>query len=1609
MASRVDALKNKHIAKIVALAKKRLTGRKAAQAELYIREFYAGVLADDILESTPEDLYGAALSLMQFAAGRKPNQAKVRAYNPQPKKDGWSAPHTIIEIVNDDMPFLVDSVTMELNVSNLTVHLVVHPIFNARRDGAGKLTALDTGATDDDKWICESHMQIQVEEQTSPEALREIEENVSRILGDVRLAVEDWPKMLARVSEVTKTLRKTPPPVPEEELAEAISFLEWIHDNNFTLIGCREIDIAQQGSKTSVAVAPKSGLGILRDDAVEVFSGLRQMGKMPPEVQDFLQKPQPLLITKSSLRSTVHRPAPLDAIAVKKFDKDGKVIGESVFVGLFTSAAYSMSPRRIPVLRRKVDEVMSRSGFDPRSHSGKALMHVLENFPRDELLQIEADTLEEIGIGVVNLQERQRVALFVRRDPFERFVSAFVYVPRERYNPALRRGFESILAAEFNGIVAQHNAQFGDDPLGRLHFTIATRPGAIPDYDIRKIEARLKDAGRTWSDRLQEVLAESHGEEAGNRVYRRYAEAFPTAYRERSSAQTAIVDASQIEAALVHGGLAMNLYHSTAAEEPELRFKIYKVGEALTLSDVLPVLENMGLKVMSEIPFEIAPAGANAVVRIHDFGLVTSDGAAADLDSVRDGFHESFERIWRGEMEDDGFNRLVLSAKLHWRDVVILRAYCKYLRQAGIPFSQEYMEETLAKNGALAGLIVKLFHTRFDPGYTGKRQVEEITIADEINEGLEAVSNLDEDRIIRRYLNMVMVTLRTNFYQHDEEGAPMPYLTFKFDSRNIDELPLPRPLREIFVYSPRFEGVHLRFGFVARGGLRWSDRREDFRTEVLGLVKAQQVKNAVIVPVGSKGGFVLKKAPPPSDREAFMEEGIAVYKTFISAMLEVTDNLSGDEVVPPKDLLRKDEDDAYLVVAADKGTATFSDYANEVARARGFWLDDAFASGGSAGYDHKKMGITARGAWESVKRHFREMGRDIQSENFTVVGCGDMSGDVFGNGMLLSEHICLVGAFNHMHIVVDPNPDPAKTFAERRRLFDLAKGWGDYDASLISKGGGIFERSAKSIKISPEMKALFEITADELTPGELIHAMLLAQVDLLWFGGIGTYIKASTESHAAAGDRANDSVRVDGEALRCKVVGEGANLGATQLGRIEFARKGGCINTDSIDNSAGVDCSDHEVNIKIALGDVVQRGEMTMKQRDSLLAKMPNEVAALVLRSNYQQSQALSVTQARSYRVLDQQQRMMRALERADLLNRQVEFLPDDEEIAERQAARQGLTRPELSVLLAYSKNVNYARLLESDLPDDPMLSEDLTRYFPKPLQKNHAEAIERHRLRREIIATVVTNSMINRVGPTFINEMRYRTGRSVADIARAYTIVREVFELRPLWREIEALDNHTSSKAQIQMLSETGRTLDRMTHWFLRNGDQPLDIKKHIDQYRPGVQVLRENLEALLAPDQMEETRERAGRFARPGVPKKLARQIGQLKALSTTCDIVKIANMAKRPVSDIGQTYFLLGDRFKLDWLRHNANNMTPENPWHQMALAAIIEDMWGTQGDLTQKVLTNGSCGAKAIDGWVGANKEAIHRVEEMVAELEQHGTVDLAMLTVANRELRGLVAV
>ena len=1608
MAARTTTLKQEAIDAVVARLHGRLSGGRAEGAEQFIRHYYDDIAAEDIVGGDPEDLYGGALSLWQFAAQRKPGEAKIRALNPRVEKHGWHSPHTVLEIVHDDMPFLVDSVTMALNRRDLTVHLVVHPQFLAERDRNGKALSLKPRGDAGNGAIPESCMHIEIDEQGAPDLLRAIEAELSDVLADVRATVSGWRPMLDHVEGLVGEFTKTPPKtVSEEETGETIAFLQWLLADNFTFLGYREMDLEGKGRKARVLVREGSGLGVLRDPSVLVFQGLRQLGHLPGEVQDYLRQRRILVITKTSWQSKVHRPAQLDVIVVKRFDKAGNIAGVRLFVGLITSAAYNKDPGDIPILRQKVRALLKRSSYDPRSHAGKALMHVLQDYPRDELFQVDDDDLYEITRGIVQLQERQRIALFLRRDPFERFISAFVYVPRDRYNTKLRKDYERILAEAFDGKIAGRYTRMSDEVLSRLHFIIETKPGAVPAFDPREIEKRLVEAGRSWDDRLKQTLIETDGEEAGLRHFGRYEAAFPVAYAEAFSAHAAVYDIGCVDRVLESGELGMNLYHPIEAGEDEFRFKIYHPGDPVALSDVLPMLENMGLRVQGEDSYGVVRAGAGRTVWIHDFELRSRDGRAIDFDAVRDPFHESFARIWRGEMEDDGFNRLVVAARMGWRQLVVLRAYCKYLRQAAIPFSQDYMEDTLANNPAIARLLAELFETRFDPGFQDDSDAAEADIAQKIVELLENVESLDEDRIIRRFLNAIQVTLRTNFHQHGENGEPKPYLSVKFDARQLDELPEPRPFREIFVYSPRLEGVHLRFGPVARGGLRWSDRREDFRTEILGLAKAQQVKNAVIVPVDSKGGFVLKRPPAPGDRDAFQAEGIACYKTFIAGMLDVTENRVGDDIVTPDRVVRKDAPDPYLVVAADKGTATFSDIANGIAQERGFWLDDAFASGGSAGYDHKKMGITARGAWESVKRHFREMGHDTQSQDFTVVGVGDMSGDVFGNGMLLSEHIRLIGAFNHLHIFIDPDPDEAKSFAERKRLFELPRSsWADYDAKLISKGGGVIERRAKSVDITPQMKKLFGIEADKLTPAALIQAMLRAEVDLLWFGGIGTYVKSTGEGHADVGDRATDMLRVDAAALRCGVVGEGANLGMTQRARIEYALAGGRLNTDAIDNSAGVDTSDHEVNIKILMVDLMARKKISRKQRDKLLGEMTEEVAALVLRDNYQQSQSLSVIHQRGQTRMDEQQRLMRSLERAGRLDRALEFLPDDEAMADRRADGMALTRPELSVLQAYAKIVIYDALLESDLPDDPILGDDLARYFPKPIREKYPGAIKRHRLHREIIATGLTNSIVNRTGPAFINEMQLKTGMDVPAIMRAYTISREAFELRGLWDEIESLDNVAPAKAQTRMLLQTVRTLWRITAWVLGNCAHPLDITVLIGEFHEGVQRISAALDDILAPDQRRDTVERAKRYAQPGVPADLTARIGRLKALSSAPDIVRIAAANGQKVEDVGAAYFLIGDRFKLDWLRRTAGKLPADTQWHRLALGAIIDDMWGHQNDLTSAILANGKTGVDAVEAWAGVRAEAVERVEQLLAEIIAAAVPDLAMLAVANRELRAL---
>ena len=1626
MTPRVETRRKEQIDQVALKARSEFKGRSGKIAETFVRTFYANVPPSDIAQKSADNLYGAAASIWQFAQKRKPGQPKIRVLNPVEAEHGWRTNRTIIEIINDDMPFLVDSVTAELNYQGLKVHLVIHPIVKIERDKSGKLIDC-TGAPNGKKTSGkpESFMHFEVNEQTDPARIAHITARLERVLSDVCAAVEDWPKMCDVAADILEGLRAHPPQLPLEDIKEAEAFLEWINDDHFTFLGYREYEHVGTGKNQKLKAAP-GALGVLRDADRSIIERWADNEPLPREIRAFMSQPQLLMLTKANQRSTVHRRVHMDVIGVKKFNAAGDVVGERMLVGLFTSAAYSRSPVNIPLLRQKVAKALTRAEFPPASHDAKALAHILENYPRDELWQIDNDTLFNNAMGILHLQERQHTSLFVREDPFQRYVSAMVFVPRDRFDSSLQKKMAEILEEHFEGSLVSFAPEFSTESvLVRILYIIKVGPSGIPAYRVDQIEEVLREAVRSWTDKLRDALIEAKGEGSGLLLFERYGDAFSLGYREHHEPEVVVADIEHIDDVRLTGELGLNLYQRSGDPADIVHLKVYHDAVSLPLSDILPMLENMGLKVVGEEPYEVSYryGDGTGAVWIHDFNMRTRSGADVDLKAVREKFHQTFARVFNETVGDDGFNKLVLGAGLEWRDILVLRAYCKFLLQARIPFSQPYMEETLANNPELARLIVELFHTRFELHPQSRAKIvkrKADKLSRDIAKALDHVSNLDEDRIIRRFSNVVEATLRTNYFQMDEAGDEKSYLSFKIDSRAIEDLPAPRPMKEVFVYSPRMEGCHLRGGDVARGGIRWSDRREDFRTEVLGLQKAQMVKNAVIVPVGSKGGFVCKCLPAPTgdaaaDREATMMEVIACYSTLMNGMLDLTDNLSGSEIVPPKDVVRYDGDDPYLVVAADKGTATFSDIANGISESYGFWLGDAYASGGSVGYDHKKMGITARGAWESVKRHFREMGRDIQREEFTVVGVGDMSGDVFGNGMLLSKHTKLVGAYNHLHIFVDPDPDPVKSHAERRRLFRMARSnWADYKTELISKGGGIFDRRAKSVKVTSEMKALFAINKDAVTPNELIRLMLKSEMDLLWFGGIGTYVKSSRETHADADDRSNDALRVDGKDLRCKVLGEGANLAITQLGRIEYARAGGRLNTDFIDNSAGVDTSDHEVNIKIVLNNAVAQGEISLDRRNELLAAMTGDVARLVLNDNYLQTLAITLAEARAPELLDTQWQFMRTLERRGLLDRSIEDLPNDEEMADRLADRKGLTRPEYAVTFAYSKLALYGDLLATDLPDDPYLVGDLARYFPELIRDQFAEHISGHRLRREIVATYVTNSLVNRVGATFVHNMEQLTAAGPADIARAYVVARDAFDLRPIWRSIEALDNKVPAKLQTEMTVEVASLARRMTLWFLENLSQPISIEDAISQYADGLSDLIAHMPEIVAEDDYNAMAVRTATLAAEHVPEDLSSRIASLEVLPAAGDIVRIAARSGVPVLDCGRMYFAIGARLGIDWLRHAARRINTETDWEAMAVTAIVDDSYSHQSELTTRVLDmagSGKLNQRAASGliemWLDGHAGAVARSHQLIVEMRAEDHIDLAMLTVANAQLRSLI--
>ncbi|HSK14961.1 MAG TPA: NAD-glutamate dehydrogenase [Gaiellaceae bacterium] len=1603
MTLKPDEAKAALIERVVEHARSKLPPEQARRLETLIRIYYGSVAAEDLVDRSPVDLYGAALALWNFAARRAPGEAKVRVYTPQLEEHGWASTHTVVEIVNDDMPFLVDSVSMALSGVGGGVHLIVHPVLRVRRDEEGRLVEVLQHDADAGGCGLESFIHVEIDRETEPEHVERIRAGLEGALADVRAAVEDWPRMVERARKVIAELERDPPPIDPEELAEAKALLEWIVDDHFTFLGFREYDlVSTDEGGDALRRVQGTGLGILRDAEGEDEPGL---GRLSPGARDLARAKDPLVLTKANSRATVHRPAYLDYVGVKRFDEDGEVVGERRFLGLYTSTAYNVSPHEIPLLRRKVRQVRERAGLPEGSHDDKALLEILETYPRDELFQISPAELFETAMGVVRLGERQRVRLFVRRDTFGRFLSCLVYVPRDRFNTQVRERIGEILRQAFDGTTVDWATRISESVLARLHYVIhADDP---PEVDLAEIEERVVEATRSWADDLADALVEHCGEERGTQLLTAYGEAFPAAYRDDFTPPAAVLDVERMERLADDGDLALTLYHPLEAAENFFCLKLLRTGRPILLSDALPLLEDMGVKAYDERPYEIERTG-RAPAWIYDFGLTYEEGAI-DLDRVGETFKDAFARAWLGEIEDDGFNRLVLRAGLDWREIAMLRALARYLRQVGTTFSQSYMEETLAGNAPIARDLVELFRVRFDPARDGDREAEAGSLAAAIEEEIDAVASLDEDRILRSFLTLIRATLRTNYFQRDAEGRPKPYLSFKLDPALVPDLPPPRPLYEIWVYSPRTEGVHLRGGRVARGGIRWSDRREDFRTEVLGLMKAQMVKNAVIVPVGAKGGFVVKR--PPEARDALREEVVACYRTLICGLLDLTDNIAGGQTVPPPEVVRYDGDDPYLVVAADKGTATFSDIANGIAAEYGFWLDDAFASGGSAGYDHKAMGITARGAWESVKRHFRELGIDAEAAEISAVGIGDMAGDVFGNGMLLSRRLKLVAAFNHEHVFLDPDPDPEAGWFERERLFRLPRStWADYDPELISPGGGVFSRRAKSIPLSPQARARLGVEEEALTPNEVVRAILRAPVDLLWNGGIGTFVKASSESHAEVGDKANDTVRVDAREVGARVVGEGGNLGFTQRGRVEYALGGGRILTDSIDNSAGVDCSDHEVNIKILLGAVVADGDMTEKQRNALLVEMTGDVARLVLRNNYRQTQALSLAAIQAPSMLGVHARVIGHLEQSGRVTRELEALPTPEVLSERKAAGRGLVAPELAVLLAHEKIELYDHLLDSDLPENPYTAGELVRYFPRVLSERFGDRLPDHRLRRELVATYVTNSLVNRAGITFAFRLAEETGAAAADIARAYMVAREVFALRALWTAIEELDASIPADLQLAMLLEARKLVERATRWLVRSRPRPLDIAAEIAAFGPGIEILAVALPGLLTGADRAALEKTAARYARGGAPEELALRVAGMSAMYSALDIVEIADASAAALEDVAAVYYGLGARLDLHWLRDEITALPRDNRWQTLARAALRDELYGVHAALVREVLQTGPPELEPharVAAWYEARRPGVERAFQVLQDIRMGGLSNLETLSVALREARNLL--
>ena len=1581
----------------------------------FIHSYYQPLHQETAESISNADLAGMALHHFTLLKKYDCSKPQLTVLNPLAEEQHFHSSHTVIQIVAYDRPFLVDTILMSLEAEGIDVHRTYNIIISVKRDDDGQITYVEGAHESATSHLSLIHCEIAYQDNADLDALQNM--LLSKI-DTLDTVVGDWKQMRAQLNDIKTELSTKPLPEVFYSQQEIQAFLDWILDDHFIFLGYREyrleggqtIEVNSQPSDLDLFAIGNSGLGLLRGSEEDKLS--ESFSQLPKELKQLLTEPRVLMLSKSSRVSPIHRSVYMDFLGIHKFDDQGNLIGEYRFIGLLKSQAYQLTVQQIPLLREKANKIMAMADLPRDGHAHHKMMHVINTLPRDDLFQASVEELYPIVSGITQLQDKKSLRLFSRIDHYQRFVSCLVYIPRDKFNTELRIRVQNVLKDAYNGASSGFTTEFNESAHARVHVHVRTVPGQVNDVNIATLEAKLSALMQSWDDNYQKMLLDNVGEQEANALNRRFLDYIPAAYQERFDARTAVEDTKRLAGLTAEQPMLWHLYQSTGDASNQLHLKLYGREQPVILSKVLPILENFGVSVISAQTYEFDLP--EQPIWMQEYELTLEHVDTVNMQVVRGQFEDSLKQIWAGRVESDSFNELVLTTKLDTYDVVVLRALSRYMLQARAPFSGAYIQQTVVKNSDISVALGSLFDARMNPKYSeDDRQAKTAQIQAQITAALADVDSLDEDRILRWYLDLINAMVRTNFYQTDENGQRKDRLSFKFLAADIPNLPKPKPMFEIFVYSPRVEAVHLRGGKVARGGLRWSDRMEDFRTEVLGLVKAQMVKNAVIVPVGSKGGFIVKTKSMADGREAFQAEGIACYQTFLRGMLDVTDNIVDGAIVPPANTVRHDEDDPYLVVAADKGTATFSDIANALAAEYNFWLDDAFASGGSVGYDHKAMGITARGGWESVKRHFRMQGMDIQNrDDFTVVGIGDMSGDVFGNGMLLSTRTKLVAAFNHLHIFIDPNPDTAASYAERARLFELPRSsWADYEASLISQGGGIFSRQDKTIAISPEMKSLFDIQADSLAPNDLISALLRAPVDLVWNGGIGTYVKSANETHADVGDRANDALRINGNELRAAVVGEGGNLGLTQQGRIEYAQTGGRIYTDAIDNSGGVNCSDHEVNIKILLGKVVEQGDMTLKQRNELLESMTDTVAELVLRQNYLQPQAIELSHIRAAANLSDHQRFIQMLESEGRLDRAIEYLPSDEEIAKRQKADTGLTNPELAVVLAYGKMWVYDNLLLSDLPDEPYFINELRKYFPDELASRFFDEMTKHRLHREIISTYLTNSVVNRLGIEALFRLFEETDQSLATIVRGYAISRDVFNVSRAWKALEALDNQVEAELLLNLELRLRDSLERGVVWFINAFGQNLQVADMIGRFSESVEKLTKPsgfIEQQFAQYLQEDTTQ----LMQKDLSENDAALFAMLPYHVDALDAALLAEQYERPVDEIATLYFEAYQVLQLDWMMDNIAHLPQQDYWDRRARHALVNELSRSLRLLMDAVLSKPDA-KQAFSEWRARHVDELAAVTTEMQKLDdlhssdENSQIGLSTLSVLMSELSGLV--